>query len=126
MSNVTWERKYEAFKAIHDRIGEVLERVLQRKGTPYGIDKTASGDLGTNVQGGQKVVVYGFTLWSDVGAKLRWGSAGRVFAVCPAGGFIAMNLLGIKEEGDDGVDVYVELLGTGSAEGTVWAEVISV
>ncbi len=127
MSNVSWERRHEALKAIHDKIAEALERVLQTKGTPTRTSVAASGEIVAAPGAGNKLQVYGWFLKvdTDENVTLRYGGAtGQVFAGLPTKGVAGMNLLGIDESGGDNENVWLEKSGTGNVDVVVWTEVV--
>ena len=128
---VNWERRHEAFKAIHDKIAEVLARlhdvILQRKGTAYEINVSASGAVGPAVASGKKLIIYGynFSVDADLKARLKWGSAGEIIA--STRGTNAMNCIHLKEEGPEATQAYIQIVsGTGNVEGRLYAEVVNI
>lgn len=153
---VSWERRHEALKAIHDKIAEVLakldapadpqiveivasivltvaqqsiERTLQKKGTPTRDSTTTNKEIVANPSAGNKLQVYGWFLKVDTDeiVTLRYGGEnGQVFAGLPTKGVAAMNLLGIDESGGADENIFLVKSGSGNVEVVVWTEVVSV
>lgn len=94
---VTWERRHEAFKAIHDKMQEVLDE-LQAKGYTLE-DFEAAGDIVTAPGNGQRIVVrtayYVLDADPTTGAYFQFGT-GKKFLPLTVKGAAGFTLLGAK------------------------------
>lgn len=98
---------------------------IERKGTRYEINVSASGPIGPEVPSGKKLIVYSyvFTVDADMKARLRWGSSGEIVAT--SRGSIGLVTAFVKEEGPASTRAYIQIVsGTGSVEGTLYGEVV--
>jgi len=116
---VEWGNYAEAYKALHDKLEEVLGKsVIQKK-----IDLTATGIIHTPASG-KKIRLKAF-VWSsnaDVVTALRFGIGGDLLFAIQAKGLIGMNLIGCRVEGAVDEALYGYLSGTGTLKGTVLIE----
>jgi len=102
---------------------------LPLKGTPNRRYGTTSGEVVAAPGAGYKLRVYGFKLAAETDeiSRLRYGGAtGTIFAVLPAKGVAAMNLINVNEAGGDNQNIYLEKTGAGNALAIVWTESVAV
>jgi len=151
MSNITWERRHEAFKAIWEKLNEIksntdnlwdqLEdikvgtnnldvllstRAVNEEGTIQHFSKTATGDVKAPASGkALRVLGWFYCCTADVITELRFKNSGNVIGALPTKGAVAMNLIGQKKpqgSADEPVEIY--LSGTGTVKGWInYAEV---
>ena len=99
---VNWERRHEAFKAIHDKMQEVLDE-LQAKGYTLK-DFNAAGDLVDTPGSGKRIVVRTAYYYLDgtptEGAYFQFGTDGKKFLPNKTNGVVGLTLLGVRG-GDD-------------------------
>ena len=119
MSDVDWGNYSEAYKAIYDKLHEVLGKTaIQKK-----IDLTSTGVIHTPASG-KKIRIKGF-VWSsnaDIVTALRFGTAGDLLFPIQAKGVVGMNLVGCNIEGAADESLYGYLNGTGTMKGTILIE----
>jgi len=121
---VEWGRYQEAYKAIWDKLQEILQR-LSKLGTQKKIDLTATGVIHSPASG-KKIRLLAF-VWSsnaDVVTALRFGTTGDLLFAIQAKGVVGMNLLGANIEGAVDQALYGYLSGTGTMKGSVIIEEI--
>lgn len=125
---MNWERRHEAFKAIHDKIAEVLARLhdviisaMPYEGTITHFSKTATADVKT-VSGDKKLKVLGWNFYcdADIICELRFKTSGNVIAGIPSKGINAMAKSSINRPlgaVNEAVEIY--LSGTGNVKGWI-------
>ena len=124
MSQVPWGRYAEAYKAIHDKIDELLSKLVL-EGTPTRINLTAGAEIVAAPGTGKKLRLCGFffSVDADETVQLRWnGATGAIIVELPTKGVIGANLIGIKEESGENQNLYLTKSGSGHARGTVWTK----
>jgi len=125
-----WSRYAEAYKAIHDKLGEILTK-LTEKGTATRINKTANGEIVAAPSANSHLQLFGFVISVDGDeiCRLRWGGAtGDIIAVLPTKGILAMNLINILERGGGGEtpeNLFLEKTSSGNCQGTVWTGTVT-
>ena len=100
---VNWERRHEAFKAIHDKIAEVLARlhdvILKEEGTwlPFRLSPTSPPEE-KNIKTptvGKKLQILSFFYYSDADiiTEMRFETSDKLVAGLPTKGVAGMNEL---------------------------------
>jgi len=116
---VEWGRYQEAYKAIWDKLQEILQR-LSKVGTQKKIDLTATGVIYSPASGKKiRLLAFAWSSNADVVTALRFGAAGDLLFAIQAKGVIGMNLVGCNIEGAVDEALYGYLSGTGTMKGTV-------
>jgi len=99
------------------------------KGTPQRLYTTTSGQLQGAPGAGYKLRVHGFLIVNegDEITRLRYnGVTGTIFAVLPAKGALALNLIHVNEAAPENQNIYVQKSGTGNTLVVVWTETVTV
>lgn len=124
----SWERRYEAWKAIYDKLCEILS--LDDPATPWSCTASASGDnVVKTPTSGKKLRIKFLDVWNngaaDITVYLRFGTGTARFkkTLAPKTGFI-MNLKGCNWEGGVNEALNINLSGAGTVDVTVLGQEI--
>ncbi len=118
---VNWERRHEAFKAIWERLHDLIITVMPAEGTVTYFSKTTTGDVKSPTTGKQlKVLGWNFVSYADVNVELRFKTSQNHIAGIPGKGINAMAKSSLnRPQGATDEAVEICLSSTGSVKGWI-------